>query len=99
MQLDASDNREDVRRDLRMAEKLESRTFTVKTVRDYQALTALLKEHKMPLISIKTDLDTDNKENIHITTQGSRCYLDFVQYLMVKQTKRTNEMLKKVRVK
>lgn len=81
--------------------KLKSRTYKVKNIREYGLLTDLLKENNLPLISVKSQIITNEKgiedSVVAVTTQGEQSFLDFVNYIFQRDTTKTDELVELIR--
>lgn len=77
-----------------------TKTYTVHTIREYNNLIALMKEHHLPILQIQTTTgDADDCEVYKVTTEGEDCYLKFVEFLLKKEQEKIEQVLSKIGIK
>lgn len=69
--------------------------YKIHSIRDYNTVIGLLKEHNLPLLKIDTVAD---EETFIITTEGERNVLKFIAYLAKKEQARVNDLLEQIKV-
>lgn len=77
------------------------KTFVLYRVSDYNNLIALLKEHSLAVLQIKTSESKLVEGGLiyRVTAQGNKNYLDFVRYLLKKEQDKTQEIIAKTGIK